>query len=95
MEPTRPTVFAVDEYDSLEFDAVLVRESAVICLEGTEKLRVIPMDKVNHIDADPDTMLVEREIPDTFYGGGEYGFVDVEQYPELQEHLEALEAETY
>lgn len=95
MASTRPTVFAVDEYDALEFDAVLVRENAVVCLDGTDELRVIPMQKVNHVDADPETMLVEREIPDTFYGGGEYGFVDVEQYPELQQHLDDLAAEEY
>lgn len=95
MASTRPTVFAVDEYDALEFDAVLVRENAVVCLDGTDELRVIPMQKVNHVDADPETMLVEREIPDTFYGGGEYGFVDVDQYPELQQHLDDLAAEEY
>ncbi|WP_132058711.1 hypothetical protein [Halorussus amylolyticus] len=95
MPASRPTVFAVDEYDALEFDAVLVRENAVVCLDGTDELRVIPMEKVNHIDADPDSMLVEREIPETFYGGGEYGFVDIDEYPELQHHLDDLEAEQY
>lgn len=95
MAPTRPTVFTVDEYDPLEFDAVLVRENAVVCLDGTETIRVVPLAKVNHVDADPDSMLVEREIPDTFYGGGEYGFVNVEEYPELRQHLEDLEAEQY
>ena len=95
MAPARPTVYTVDEYDPLEFDAVLVRENSVVCLDGTETVRVVPLDKVNHVDADPDTMLVEREIPDTFYGGGEYGFVDLDTYPKLQQHLEDLEAEQY
>jgi hypothetical protein len=92
MAPSRPTVFTVDEYDALEFDAVLVRERTIICLDGTEETRVVPLQKVNHIDADPEMMLVEREIPDTFYGGGEYGFVNVDEYPELERHLEELEA---
>ncbi|WP_276302239.1 hypothetical protein [Halorussus lipolyticus] len=95
MSPSRPTVFTVDEYDALEFDAVLFRERTVVCLDGTEEARVVPLAKVNHVDADPELMLVENEIPDTFYGGCEYGFVRVEEYPELQQHLEDLEAEAY
>jgi hypothetical protein len=95
MAPTKPRVFTVDEYDALEFDAVLVRERAVVCLDCTEEARVVPLDKVNHVDADPETMLVERELPDTFYGGGEYGFVNLDEYPELEQHLEELEAEQY
>jgi hypothetical protein len=31
-------------------------------------------------------------ISDTFYGGGEYGFVNVDEYSELERHLEELEA---
>ncbi|WP_137286242.1 hypothetical protein [Halorussus salinisoli] len=95
MAPSRPTVFTVDEYDALEFDAVLVRERSVVCLDGTETARVVPLDKVNHVDADPETMLVERELPESFYGGGEYGFVDLDEYPELEQHLEELDAEEY
>lgn len=95
MAPDRPTVYAVDEYDPLTFDAVLVRGQTVLCLDGTDTARVIPLDKVNHVEADPETMLVERELPDTFYGGGEYGFVDLDEYDELQQHLEELEAEQY
>ncbi|WP_158059149.1 hypothetical protein [Halorussus halophilus] len=95
MASKRPTVFAVDEYDALEFDAVLVRDRTVVCLDGTDSVRAIPLDKVNHIDADPDTMLVEREIPESFYGGGEYGFVDLDTYPQVEQHLEELDAEEY
>ena len=95
MAPSRPTVFTVDEYDALEFDAVLVRERTVVCLDGDETARVVPLGKLNHVDADPETMLVERELPESFYGGGQYGFVRVEEYPELEQHLEALEAEEY
>lgn len=95
MAPSRPTVYAVDEYDPLEFDAVLVREDAVVCLDGTDSVRVVPMEKVNHVEADPDSMLVERELPETFYGGGEYGFVDLGEYPDLEQHLEEIEAEQY
>ena len=95
MASSRPTVYTVDEYDPLEFDAVLIRDNTVICLDGTETVRTVPMDKVNHVDADPDTMVVERELPDTFYGGGKYGFVQLDAYPELERHLEELEAEQY
>ena len=95
MASSRPTVFAVDEYESMAFDAVLVRERTVVCLDGTDSVRVIPLDKVNHVDADPDLMLVEREIPESFYGGGDYGFVVLDEYPDLREHLEDLEAEEY
>ena len=95
MAASRPTVFAVDEYEAQAFDAVLVRERTVVCLDGTDEIRVVPLDKVNHVDADPDQMLVEQELPDTFYGGGDYGFVVLDEYPELQQHLEELEAEQY
>ena len=95
MAPSRPTVFTVDEYDALEFDAVLFREQSIVCLDGTDEVRVVPLTKVNHVDADPETMLVERELPESFYGGGEYGFVDLDEYPELQEHLDDMEAEEY
>jgi len=95
MAPDSPTVYAVDEYDPLAFDAVLVRERTVVCLDGEETARVVPLDKVNHVEADPDAMLVERELPDTFYGGGEYGFVDLDEYPQLQQHLDELAAEEY
>ncbi|WP_435181937.1 hypothetical protein [Halorussus sp. AFM4] len=95
MAPSRPTVYTVDEYDALEFDAVLFREQSIVCLDATDEVRVVPLNKVNHVDADPETMLVERELPESFYGGGDYGFVRLEEYPELQQHLEDLEAEQY
>ncbi|WP_128478871.1 hypothetical protein [Halorussus pelagicus] len=95
MASSHPTVFTVDEYDALEFDAVLVRERTVVCLDGDETARVVPLGKLNHVDADPETMLVERELPESFYGGGQYGFVRVEEYPELEQHLEQLDAEEY
>lgn len=99
------TVLAADEYKAQEFDAVLVRDRTVVCVarefEGENGaddqdglIRAIPMEKVNHVDADPGTMLSGTEIPDWFYGGGQYGFADVEAFPDLEEHLEDIERET-
>jgi hypothetical protein len=94
--PSKPTVFAVDEYESQEFDAVLVQENAVVCLNADPPhVRIIPMDKVNHVDADPELLLGEAEIPESFYGGAEYGFADPEEFDELREHREALDREEY
>jgi len=88
-------VYAINEYDPLAFDAVLVRERTAICLDGDETVRAIPLDKVSHVEADAAAMLTGPELPDTFYGGGEYGFVDLDEYPQLQQHLDELEAEEY
>lgn len=89
------TVYAVGEYEPLEFDAVLVQERTIVCLRGGEQASVFPLDKVNHVDADPDLMLAGAEIPDSFFGGAEYGFVDVEQFPVIQRHLTEIEREEY
>jgi len=95
MPPRRPTVFEVDEYEAQEFDGVLVQENAVVCLDAGENVRVVPMDKVNHVDADPDLLLTGSEVPDSFFGGAEYAFVDVSKFDRLQEHLEDLQRENY
>lgn len=96
MEPGKPTVYAVDEYDSQEFDAVLVQERTIVCLRTNPSLvRVIPLDKVNHIDSDPDLTLEEHEIPESFFGGGEYGFVAVEKFPAIEAHLEDIDKQEY
>ncbi|MFH5843364.1 hypothetical protein [Haladaptatus sp. DYF46] len=91
-----PTVFAVDEYEAQEYDAVLVQENAVVCLNADPGLaRVIPFQKVNHVDSDPELHLSDSEVPDSFFGGAEYAFVEVSKFPRIQRHLEDLEKEQY
>lgn len=92
---TELTVYAVGEYEPLEFDAVLFQENAIVCLVADERASVFPLDKVNHVDADPDLLLAGAEIPDAFFGGGEYGFVRVERFPQLERHLDEIEREEY
>ncbi|EFW91556.1 hypothetical protein ZOD2009_13371 [Haladaptatus paucihalophilus DX253] len=91
-----PTVFAVDEYEAQEYDAVLVQENAVVCLNADPGLvRVIPFQKVNHVDADPELHLSSSEVPDSFFGGAEYAFVDVSKFDRIERHLEDIEREQY
>lgn len=89
------TLFTTSEYEAQSFDAILVREPLVVCvLADPNSMRLVPLDKVNHIDGDPDLLLTDTEIPESFYGGAEYGFVDIEQFPELETHLEDIQRET-
>jgi len=97
------TVLSADEYEPQPFDAVLVRENTVVCVatdvdddragDRDDLARTIPLGKVNHVDAAPDQLLSGTELPDWFYGGGAYGFVAVEAFPELSAHLEDLHRE--
>lgn len=104
----RVRLFTTTEYEGQTFDAVLVREKAAVCVrvedeettandraESDTLVRIVPLDKVTHIDGDEDALLVETEIPESFYGGGEYGFVDIEKFPEIEAHLRDLAEETY
>ena len=95
MADTKPTVFEVSEYEPQSFDAVLFREAVVLCLNADELVRVIPIDKVNHVDGDPDGMLVDDELPRWFFGGGEYGFVDLSAFSDLAAHVSDLDSDTY
>ncbi|PSQ18294.1 hypothetical protein BRD00_05360 [Halobacteriales archaeon QS_8_69_26] len=89
------TVLSADEYQAQEFDAVLVRERTVLCIDDEEdRLRMIPLEKVNHVDAAPETMLSGRDVPESFYGGCECGFVETESFPDLQEHMAELDRDT-
>ncbi len=91
-----PTVFAVDEYEAQEYDAVLVQENAVVCLNADPPLaRVIPFQKVNHVDSDPELLLSDSEVPDSFFGGAEYAFVDATKFERIQRHLEDIDKEQY
>ena len=94
--PNRPTVYTVDEYEPQAYDAVLVQEETVVCLRADPALAsVVPLDKVNRVDGDPDQVLTGPEIPESFFGGARYGFVDVGAFPRIGEHLEAIERERY
>ncbi len=85
-------VLSTDEYEPQEFDAVLVRDSSVVCIDAAgDVLRVFPLDKVNHVDADPDMLIQGSAIPDSFYGGARYGIVEIDQFPDLERHLEDLD----
>jgi hypothetical protein len=53
------------------------------------------MDKVNHLDGPAEDLYHDTEIPESFYGGADYGFVDVAQFPEMEQHLEDLAGEQY
>ena len=90
------TLYTAAEYEPQQFDAVLLRDPVVVCVRAeTDEVRLVPMDKVNHVDAQAAHLFVDTEIPESFYGGSDYGFVDVEQFPEMQEHLTDLTGETY
>jgi len=90
------TLFTAAEYEPQEFDAVLLRDSVVVCIRaGTDEVRLVPMDTVNHVDGDAEHLLVDTEIPESFYGGSNYGFVDIEQFPDVREHLADLDDGSY
>lgn len=96
MDMGKVTLLTTSEYEAQEFDAVLVREETVVCVRTDDDLvRLVPLDKVNCVDGDPDTLLVDTEIPESFYGGGRCGFVEVDRFPDLREHLDELTDETY
>jgi hypothetical protein len=90
------TLFTTSEYEPQAFDAVLFRDELVVCVQAdSESVRLVPLDKINHVDGDAEDVLVETEIPESFYGGADYGFADVSQFPDLQTHLEELQGEEY
>jgi hypothetical protein len=90
------TLFTASEYEAQEFDAVLVRDAVVVCVRADdEDIRLVPMDKVNHLDGPADALYHDTEIPESFYGGADYGFIDVDQFPEIETHLEDLAGEQY
>ncbi|MDX1747855.1 MAG: hypothetical protein R3324_18125 [Halobacteriales archaeon] len=94
--PDRPTVYAVDEYEPQAFDAVLVQEETVVGLQADPpQATVVPLTKVNRVDGDPATVLTGPAIPESFYGGARYGFVDLDAFPDVKEHVEAIDREKY
>lgn len=90
------TLLTTSAYEAQSYDAVLVRDDVAVCVRSDEGLvRLVPLDKVNYVDGDEDMLLTETEIPESFYGGAEYGFADVGEFPELEAHLADLAGETY
>lgn len=88
------TVLATDEYEPTEYDAALVRESVVVCVDATAaSVRLIPLDTVVSVEGDADDHLQGPELPGWFHGGGQHGLVDLEQFPDLADHVEGLEHE--
>jgi hypothetical protein len=90
-----PKVLTQNMYDPVAFEAVLVREDTVVCMHpdvdpddeetpGPDSVRVVPLEHVIHVDADPDLMVPDSEIADSFYGGCEYGFLDLDAFPEAR-----------
>jgi hypothetical protein len=72
-------VLSAEEYQAQEYDAVLVRDDVVVCLRPDEDLcRVVPLERVHHVDGDPDQFV--ENVPEDFHGGGEFGFVDAETF---------------
>jgi hypothetical protein len=89
------TVLSEDEYDSQAYDAVLIQERTAVCVDaGDNRVRAIPLAKVNHVDAPERTFVTGTELPEWFYGGGRYGFVEAETFDEFERHREDLERET-
>ncbi|PSP84317.1 hypothetical protein BRC83_05435 [Halobacteriales archaeon QS_1_68_17] len=90
------TVTTVDEYEPQRYDAVTFRERVVVCVRSdAETVRLVPLDKVNSVDGPPELFLSDTEIPESFYGGGEYGFVDADEFPAVEQHLEEVGREEY
>jgi hypothetical protein len=91
------SVLTQDAYDPMTFDAVLVREETVVCLqphldsvdedeialEGDDA-RIVPLGNVIHVDGDPEMMVPGEAITEDFFGGAEYGFIDFERFPDAR-----------
>ena len=85
-----PTVYT--DTDDLACDAALVQDRTACCVDADRgRATVIPLDRVERIDADADLLVIPPELPEWFFGGGEYGFVTVERFPDLQRHREDLD----
>lgn len=88
------TVLATDEYEPTEYDAAMVREEVVVCVDADEgTVRLIPLANVVSVEGDADDHLQGTELPGWFHGGGTYGLVDLEQFPDLREHVADLDRE--
>lgn len=89
-----PTVYTDD--DDVTCDAALVQVRTVCCVNtDAGRATVVPLDRVERVDADPDLLFTPPELPEWFFGGGRYGFVDIDRFPSIQRHLEDLSREKY
>jgi hypothetical protein len=88
------TVLSESEYEAGEYHAVLVRARTVVCVDADDgRVRMVPLSGVSHVDAPEGSVVTGAELPEWFHGGGDYGFVLADRFPDLQEHLEDLERE--
>jgi hypothetical protein len=86
------SVLTQDAYDPTTFEAVLVREETVVCLDPEDadddapsgNVRIVPIDNVIHVDANHEEMVAGDEVAEGFYGGCEYAFLDFEAYPKAR-----------
>jgi hypothetical protein len=89
-----PTVYT--DTDDVTCDAALVQDRTICCVNtAADRASVVPIARVERIDADPDLLVTPPELPEWFFGGGRYGFVNVDRFPSLQRHLEDLSSEKY
>ncbi len=86
------SVLAVEEYEPTEYDAALLRDEVVVCVDaGDGAVRLLPLGNVVSVEGDADDHLTGAELPGWFHGGGTDGIVDLEQFPDLAAHVEDLD----
>lgn len=89
-----PTVHT--DADDRTCDAALVQRETICCVDAdVDRASVVPMERVVRVDSDSDLLVTPPELPEWFFGGGRYGFVDVDRFPSLQRHFEDLSREKY
>ncbi len=85
-------VLAVDEYEPTEYDAALLRDDVVVCVDAdAETVRLVPLANVVSVEGDADDHRTGAELPGWFHGGGDDGFVDLDEFPELAAHVADLD----
>ncbi len=86
------TVLAVDEYEPTEYDAALLRDEVVVCVDADAgTVRLVPLANLVSVEGEADAHLSGAELPGWFHGGGHDGIVDVEQFPDLADHLSEMD----
>lgn len=86
------SVLAVDEYEPTEYDAAVVRDGVLVCVAtADDTVRLVPLENVVSVEGDAESLLTGAELPGWFYGGGTQGLADLEQFPDLRDHVEGLD----
>lgn len=86
------TVLATDEYEPTEYHAALVREDVVVCVDADEgSVRLVPLDNVVGIEGEAGDHLSGPGLPEWFHGGGRYGLIDLDHFPDLRDHVDDLD----